>query len=177
MKAALVLIFWLACFGWLRADGGVVLAREEREGVAVTVFAAPFPLRVGANDISVLVQRGREVVGDFQARVTLRPVEITEARDEWLALCNALNGIGLSGDAVPSPKGNRLLHTAWVGLPASGRWEVSVDVDVGGVRFAMRQPVDVRPPLSPWRAWWALMAMIPAFVGLYVWRQWLRRRN
>ncbi|MDX2079862.1 MAG: hypothetical protein SFU53_03690 [Terrimicrobiaceae bacterium] len=177
MKTALTLVIWLVGSGMAWADGGVVLARDERDGIVVTVFAAPFPLHVGANDVSVLVQKGREVVGDFSARVTLRPVEITESRDEWLELCNTLNGIGLTGEAVPSAQGNRLLRSAWIGLPASGRWEVSVDVAVDGRSFAIRRPVDVKPPPNPWAAWWPFLAMVPAVVGLYVWRQRLRRRN
>ena len=42
------------------ADGGAILARQTINGLGLTVFASPAPLRAGPVDVSVLVQEGEK---------------------------------------------------------------------------------------------------------------------
>ena len=52
-------------------DGGTILKRETLNGLNVTVFASPSPLRAGPVDVSVLVQDGDKPVLDATVELEL----------------------------------------------------------------------------------------------------------
>jgi hypothetical protein len=70
-------------------DGGTILKRETLNGLNVTVFASPSPLRAGPVDVSVLVQDGDKPVLD--ATVELEWSAASDASAEWVPPCCAMD--------------------------------------------------------------------------------------
>jgi len=146
------------------ADGGLVRARAEQDGLTVTLFTDPTPLRAGPADVSVLVQNG-DRMPVLDAAITVR-----------LA----------SGDGVPvvasqplshEEASNKLLQAARVVLPAPGRWRLTAEVRRGDARATVAADVDVAPATGRAGALWPVLAVPPVAVALYAVHQTLRRRR
>ncbi len=166
----------------LVADGGVVVARREADGIVVTVLAEPVPLRVGRADFSVMVQdvASKAPITDCDLRIVLRPVDVDTTRDDWATVCNTLNGTGTEGRASTAHSNNKLLQSVVLGIPAPGTWSLNVTASVGSNLIEFAQELPVRPASPPLVAWWPLFALLPAAIGLYVLRSTLlhkRRRK
>lgn len=145
------------------ADGGLVRLSQAAGPFTITVFTAPTPLRAGAIDVSVLVQRagGGEVVDDAAVTVTLR----------------GGSGATITAAATRAQATNKLLYAALLDLPAAGAWEVAVEVQARGATAAVAFPVTAAPPLPPWRAYWPYFLLPFAGIGLYALHQWLVLRR
>lgn len=169
----LLAIFFLtgtALFG----DGGTVVARTSKNDLAVTVFASPSPLRAGRADFSVLVQdvRTREPISGARVSVLLDDGGENPRDKDWAVLCNELNGLGTRADASTEHSVNRWLYSAFVGIPAPGRWELRVDVETpAGARAEVVQILEIQPPAPPLLAWWPFLAIVPVGIMLYAWRR------
>ena len=147
------------------ADGGLVRARDAHGALTVTLFTSPTPLRVGAADVSVLVQDGRSGAAVLDADVVLSVTPLDAP--------GATTQVPLSGQAAT----NKLLYAATIGLPAAGRCRLSAAVRHGSERSVTTVEVDVAPPLPALLALWPYLALPPVVVGLFLVHQWLGRRS
>lgn len=148
-----------------RPDGGLVRAAGEHDGLVVTLFTSPTPLRVGAADVSVLVQdrATRAALLDAVARVRLEPLGGGAARAEAL-----LDRAGAT---------NKLLQAATLVLPESGRFRLVAEVRRGAATAVASAEVEVAEPSPALLALWPLLALPPLVVGIFIVHQWLRRRS
>jgi len=163
MRIRLALLCVLAA-DLARADGGAVRIEAEAAPFRITVMSAPEPLRVGAADLSVLVQRLEGGPPALDAKVELRldgpaqepPIQVRATREQAT---------------------NKLLYAAAVTFPAAGTWTLRATVRQGGdaVEVAGELPV-VGPPPRLWTLW-PYLAFPPAVVAGFALREWLRRRS
>ncbi len=177
LRAAVFLM--LAVAPGLFADGGLPVGQVEEDGLRVTLFAAPVPVRAGPLDASVLIQEmpSNRPVTDAEVRMSVRQVGISTGRPVRMpSWCSSV----ASGTAVPATaahSANKLLVGAYLALSEPGRWEVTVEVGYrGGVTRAVF-PLNVAPPPAPLVTWWPLLAMVPLGVALYAWRARILRRS
>jgi len=153
--ARVLLLLCIAPAAW--ADGGFVRASERMGAYTVTVFTAPTPLRVGAADVSVLVQQpDGGVVLDVPIAVTMRGGDVV-----------------LHADATRAQATNKLLHAALLEIPAPGAWRV--DVRVAGETLTLTFDVAAAPPR--WQTYWAYLALPFVGLGLFIVHQWLLLRR
>ncbi len=139
------------------ADGGFVRASERVGAYTVTVFTAPTPLRVGAADVSVLVQQpDGGVVLDVPIAVTMRGGDLV-----------------LQADATRAQATNKLLHAALLEIPAVGAWTAEVRVD--GATLTLTFDVAAAPPR--WQTYWPYLALPFVGLGLFILHQWLLLRR
>jgi len=154
------------------ADGGVVIGGKTGEGLCVTVFAQPVPLRAGPADFSVLVQdaASRQPVGDADVRLSLKKLSAPSPEKAWTAPYCQLPGA--DGDVLlrRDLAQNKMLSAAMIAISEAGRWELSVRVASGGRRVVVTLPLDVAPPLKPLFTWWPAIAVLPCMIALYIWR-------
>lgn len=167
-------VLFLLTSALVMADGGSIIARGKSEGLSVTVFASPSPLRAGPADVSVLVQDAKthEPVPGARVSVVLEDGGVNPRTGDWAVLCNDLNGLGKRANASTQHSVNRWLYSAFLGIPAPGRWELRVEIETpAGTRAEIVQPIDVEPPAPPLLAWWPFLAVVPGGIVLYVWRR------
>lgn len=140
----------------------------------MTVFSNPYPPRVGAVDFGVLVQESAtgKPVGGGDVRVAVSRADAAGQEGGWPVVCNSLNGLGTSGEALRVNSSNKLLHSVVLGLPAAGMWELRVTVTREGREAGLTEAIQVVPAGAPVRDFWPLIAMVPVAVGLY----WIRGR-
>ncbi len=144
------------------ADGGVPLLRAEAEGLALTVFASPSPIRAGPLDLSVMVQESQDRRPILDAKVGLRllpgaggrPIEVSPTR-AWAT--------------------NRLFYAVPVDLPKSGRWIIEVDVEHGSRRASARGEFVASEGLPPLLEIWPYWILPILAVGLFALHQWRSR--
>jgi len=154
----------LCAVGLATADAGVVRLRRAVDGVVVTVFTSPTPLRAGPVDVEVLVQDGASLAPLSGARVTLGLVSASrEAAGVHAALATTGHG------------DNRLLHAARLSIPEAGSWQLEVEASGSGFRVQLATELDVAERSSPLRRYWAELAFPGVGVALFVLRQRLRR--
>jgi hypothetical protein len=128
------------------ADGGVVRWSADQDGVELTVFTSPNPLRAGPMDVSVLVQNAQtgETIADADVQVRLMPHDRT---------ASPVQAVATHADAT-----NKLLQAALVELPASGGWDVEVEcttATVAGTQTSVANfSMEAGPPLPRWLAVW-----------------------
>ncbi len=172
------LLLALAAPATARADGGLVRASVEQDGLTVTLFTAPTPLRAGVADVSVLVQdaRSREPLLDAQVTVHLAA---QDGAGDVAAGHRGHHGAGhveavrLTGEAAS----NKILKAARVELPEPGRYRLRAEVRRGAQRATAAADVEVAPPGARWREiGWAL-AVPPVAIVLFAVHQALRRRR
>lgn len=146
-------------------DGGLVRASGAQNGLLVTLFTTPTPLRVGSADVSVLVQDAatREALLDAQVSVRVSPQHE-----------GALPVTALLDRATAT---NKLLQAASISLPVPGPYRVLVEARRGFARALLAADVAVEPPLPPLLALWPYLALPPLVVGLFLVQQVLRRRS
>lgn len=151
---------WLAVAAAARGDGGTVRLSQQRGGYRVTVFTDPTPLRVGAVDVSVLVQDAK----------TGKPLPHIPAMVRASAEGGAVIEIAATAEAAT----NKLLRAAAVELTRAGRWRFEVTVDgQDPVAFA----AEVAGPPPPWISYapWVGWPVLP--IALFVLYQWGIRRG
>lgn len=146
-----------------RADGGLVRARTEADGLALTLLTSPTPLRVGVADVSALVQDERGVPV-LDAEVELRIEDLEGGHPAMTA--------ALTRDAAT----NKLLQAALLELHAPGRFRLTASARRGEAQVVASADVDVAPPASAARTRAFPLALPPIAVALYAVHQALRRR-
>ncbi len=144
-------------------DGGTILKRETLNGLNVTVFASPSPLRAGPVDVSVLVQDGDKPVLD--ATVELEWSAASDASAEWVPPCCAMDSNALRIPAVRGHSGNRLLYAAIVPMKSSGPSKLVVRMIRGGQEAVLSCDLDLRPPLAPTMAYWPWLLFPPLAIA------------
>jgi len=161
----------MRCLAWLLlvasapllADGGAILLHKQSPPFVVTVFASPAPPRVGAIDLSVLVQSSE----------TLEPALDADVRFEF-----AGPGSQVQVQATRSQSGNKLLYTASVYLNDPGQWRYSVSIhEPKSAPIAVSGAITVAAEQPKLAAYWGYL-MLP-FLGLAILalHQWLRLRK
>lgn len=155
----------LAVFLWplaARADAGRVRLRADAGPFEVTIFTPGSALAAGPVEIGVLIQ-------DRSTGDVLTDAEVdVEARGPRAGAPRAASASG-------GP--NRLLRSAVLDLPESGRWIVTVRVRRGSESASVSCPLDVGPPASRLAGVWPLLAFPPFAVLLFAARSALRPRR
>ena len=173
MTAALL----LTTSALMHADGGITVGQIEREGLRVTVFAAPVPVRAGPLDVTFLVQEtpSNQPVTDARIACSVRKLGPPSPNPVRLpAWCSTI-APGARIPATSAHSRNKLLSGAYLPLTEPGRWELNIQVTRGLTSFSASLPLDVSAPLPPLSTWWPLIALGPAAILLYVWRGFLLR--
>ena len=120
--AAIALL--LASSSLLHADGGLTLGQIEREGLRVTVFAAPVPIRAGPLDVTFLVQElpSNQPVTDAHIACSVQKLSPPSPSPVRLpAWCSTIApGTRIQANAKHSS--NKLLLGAYLPLTEAGRW-------------------------------------------------------
>jgi len=180
MRRTFPFVVFLASAIHVLADGGAVLTREESGNMAITVFADPLPIRVGAVDIGVLVQdlATREPLSEVGVRVSIARSDPSVDTSVWPVVCNSLNGLGTDGVASQANSTNKLLFSAMLGVPSAGDWDLVVAVRRDGVTELVKRPLRIQPAPAPLSAWWPLIAFVPLAIFGYIVRSiFLRQRQ
>ena len=162
----------LACPALLRADGGITVGQIERDGLRVTVFAAPVPVRAGPLDVTLLVQEipSNQPVTDAVISCSVQKVGPPSPNPVRLpAWCSTI-APGARIPATSAHSRNKLLLGAYLPLTEPGRWELDIQVTRGPTSFSAALLLDVAAPRQPLSTWWPLIALVPAFILLYIWR-------
>lgn len=148
-----------------RGDGGLVRASGAQNGLLVTLFTTPTPLRVGSADVSVLVQDAATRAPILDAQVSAR---VSPQHEGALPATALLDRAGAT---------NQLLQAASVALPIPGPYRIVVEARRGVARALLAADVTVDPPLPPLLALWPYLALPPLVVGLFLVQQMLRHRS
>jgi hypothetical protein len=69
-----------------------------------------------------------------------------------------------------SHSNNKLLSGAYLPLPESGRWQLTLRITRGASDLTESLLLDVAPPPNLLAVWWPLMALVPLAVAFYAWR-------
>ena len=156
-----------------RADGGAILARQTINGLGLTVFASPAPLRAGPVDVSMLVQDGERSVLD--ATVEVAWLASSSSSPEWLPPCCTMETGADRIPAVRAHSNNKLLYSAIVPMKSSGPSKLVISVAQGGRKALLSCDIEVRPPLPPAVAFWPWLVFPPVAIAGFALHQSLVR--
>jgi hypothetical protein len=158
-----MLAFSLLAAATCHADGGAIIARQTVNGLDLTVFASPVPLRAGPVDVSVLVQRGEKPILDAAVEVAWRASSSSSAG--WLPPCCTMESDAEGIPALRAHSNNRFLYSAIVPMKSAGPSELEIRVSQGGQKASLLCEVEVRPPLPPALAFWPWLLFPPAAIA------------
>jgi hypothetical protein len=170
-SAVLVLLSLSAacCYG----DGGTVITRQTIDGLLVTVFAAPAPLRAGPVDVSVLLQKGEKPVLDALVDISWQAKAASSA--DWLPPCCTMESGTEKIPALRSHSNNRFLYSGIVPMKTAGPSVLKIRVLEGGREVLLSCDLDVQRPLLPLLAFWPWLAFPPVAIAGFVLHQKLSR--
>jgi hypothetical protein len=157
---------WLFLGTWCApalADGGLMRWSEAKGSSRITVFTAPTPFRVGAVDISVLVQ-------DASTGDPLTPVKVTVRMTKP-------GGLALEYPATTEAATNKLFRAAQFELPEPGRWALEVEVQGSHGVAVIGGELDAAEPLPRWRELWPWITWPALVIALFAIHQFLTRRT
>jgi hypothetical protein len=159
---AVLLLVMLLPSDHAAGDGGTVRLLAPAGPFIVTIFSAPEPLRVGAADLSVLVQdraRGTAVL-DARVSLTVTPPYATASTQL---------------EATRGHAANKLVYGAAFAPDSPGEWSLHARVQRGDevAEVACALPV---APATPGGivALWPYLILPPVVVGLYALHAWAR---
>lgn len=161
----------------LLADGGVILARETLNGLAVTVFASPVPLRAGPVDVSVLVQDTDTQKAVLDAEVNIAWSSVSSFSPEWMPPCCSMDKATDKIAATLAHSQNKLLYSAIVPVRSSGPSEFVIAVKAGEREALLSCDVTAGPPRPPALAYWPWLALPPLAVAGFAVHQCIQRRK
>jgi hypothetical protein len=159
------------CYG----DGGAVITRQTIDGLQLTVFASPAPLRAGPVDVSVLVQKGEKPVLDAAVDISWKANSAFPV--DWLPPCCTMES---GTERIPALRGhsnNRFLYSAIVPMKTAGPSELRVRVLEAGREVVLSCDFDVRRPLPPLLAFWPWLAFPPVAIAGFLLHQKLSRTS
>jgi hypothetical protein len=159
LAALLMLTSWAAAaFG----DGGTILLHQDAGAFTITLFAAPQPLRVGAAELSVMVQdkASGDVLLDPAIDLTLTP-EVANATPRTIRL-------------VRGHTGNRLLQVVSVDFSEPGQWRLALQVQRGNDVAHLATECAVEPNRSRVRLVWFYVLLPVGIILLFVIHQALK---
>lgn len=148
------------------ADGGVVIAREELDGMVATVFASPAPLRAGPVDVSVMLQKAgtNEAVLDTAVQVAWVPPKEGAAGLEWLPPCCSMDAAEGWQPATRGHSQNKMLYSAFVPIKSAGPSQLAFRIAGGEQMQEFVVNLQVGPPASPMTAYWMWLAFPPVAI-------------
>lgn len=156
-------LFLLASAGLAFADGGAVVFRAPAGPFDVAILSKSDAIRVGPNDLSVMVQKGQSNVMDASIQVHLTR--------------NAGGEIErLTAIATHAKATNKTLYAASLNMPSPGVWRLSVDVSAAGEKGTAADNIHVLSALSPAATYWPYIAMVPFAALAFVLNRWLRKK-
>jgi hypothetical protein len=161
--AGKILIAFCIGTGLLIADGGIVQFQKQAGPFFVTVFSAPVPLRVGAADLSVMVQTINDRTNVLDCDVMLY---LSKPGEHNIRIA-----------ATRAQATNKLLYAAHPVLRQAGKWNVSVEIKAIGDTVRVNGELAVLPELAPLIAYWPYFAVLPVAVALFALNQWLKARR
>ncbi|MFA7344654.1 MAG: hypothetical protein WC003_10140 [Terrimicrobiaceae bacterium] len=172
MRRLLVIALFPAASSLLRADGGVTVGQIERDGLRVTAFAAPVPVRAGPLDVTFLVQEipSNRPVTDARIECSVRKLDPPSPDPVRLPAWCSTVAPGTRVLATSTHSRNKLLSGAYLPLTGPGRWELDIRVARGPSAFSAAIPLSVAAPQPPLSIWWPLIAWVPVAILVYVWR-------
>ena len=166
MKPYRLFFLFSAFTGSLLADGGALLVRQSAGPLTISVFSSPEPLRVGANDLSVMVQRTGDKSTVLDANVKLHLTHKTSD--------------GISEIFVPATHAkatNKLLYASPVNLTAEGPWKLVATVDSKAGNAEVAANVNAMPAEPRIFAYWPYFAVVPLVIILFATNQWLKAKR
>jgi hypothetical protein len=156
-----------------RGDGGAIIARQSVNGLDVTVFASPVPLRAGPVDVSVLVQQGDKPILDAAVDVAWRAGSTSSP--DWLPPCCTMDSHAEKIPALRAHSNNRFLYSAIVPMKSAGRSELVITVSQSEREVVLSCDIDVRPPTPPVVAFWPWLVLPPVAIAGFALHQNLTR--
>lgn len=149
-----------------RADGGTVRLLERTGRFVITVFSAPEPVRIGAADVSVMVQDQRTgaPVLDAQVAVEARPPA-------------GIAAPVLGQQATRAQATNKLLYAAAFAPHEPGIWTLGVTVQHGVDAASVQCALPVAPARRGLASIWPYLALPPLVIALYALHAVLARRR
>lgn len=142
-----------------------MLFRKRADPFLVTAFSEPVPVRVGAADLSVMVQNVNDRSTVLDASVSVR-----------LKKSSAGRVVEIIAPATHGRATNKLLYAAHVTLPSAGQWQLSVDIKKAPAAAAASSELNVLAQEAPAETYWPYFAMVPLLIALFVFNRWLRRK-
>jgi len=159
------------------ADGGVVIGRQTINGLDLTVFASPVPLRAGPVDVSVLVQDVKNGKALLDATVNVSWSAVGSSSADWLPPCCSMT---TNLDKIPATRGhsqNKLLYSAIVPIRSSGASELVIRASSGGREALLSCDIVSAPPRAPALAYWPFLVLPPFAIAGFALHQKLSRRS
>jgi hypothetical protein len=156
-----------------RGDGGAIIARESVNGLDVTVFASPVPLRAGPVDVSVLLQEGDKLILDAAVEVAWKPG--STSLPEWLPPCCTMDSHAETIPALRAHSNNRFLYSAIVPMKSAGPSELVIRVSHCEREAAFSCDIDVQRPTPPVLAFWPWLVLPPVAIAGFAFHQSLTR--
>jgi hypothetical protein len=170
LSVTLVLLCLAAgCYG----DGGAVITRQTIDGLLLTVFASPAPLRAGPVDVSVLVQKGEKPVLDAAVDISWQAKSTSSA--DWLPPCCTMESRTEGIPALRGHSNNKFFYSAIVPMTTAGPSLLRIRVLEAGREVLLSCDLDVRRPLPPLLAFWPWLAFPPVAIAGFVLHQRLSR--
>lgn len=147
----------------MTADGGRIIFHRVANGLIVTLFASPSPLRPGTADFSVFVQDAAtsQVISDASVKLTL----ITPGTKPVISQLNH-NG-----------STNKLLYGCQPTIAMPGRYQVLLETKTPAKASVLTGDVTVLPPAPELQTYWPYIAPVPLAIGLFAANRLLRRAN
>ena len=145
----------------IRADGGEILCQRTNDSVQITVFSAQTPVRIGASDISFLVESATDSQPILDARV------FVELKSE--------SGKILHAEASRALARNKLLYCCLLDFPEAGHWTMKVIVKHGTGSSVLVHHLQVAEGVPTLLAHWKLLIFPPLLTFLFIANQFLRR--
>ncbi|HEX7362574.1 MAG TPA: hypothetical protein VF283_18940 [Bryobacteraceae bacterium] len=150
----------------LLADGGTLQLQKQSEGLLITLFSSPVPLRAGTGDLSVMVQDAKDHSPILDAHVLVHVARKVNGEIREVAL-----------PATHAKASNKMLYAADVPFDAAGDWRATVDVASNGKTASVSGPLRVLPKQPPILAYWPFFLVIPVLIVLFTLNRWLKRRR
>src|SRR5262249_40294661 len=135
----------------------------KKRDYRITVFSSPSPFRAGPVDISVLVQDAVTGQPVGHALVVVRMTQVGQPPLEY--------------PATQDTATNKLLHAAQFELPASGRWELEVQVEGSQGSAVVTCKVEAAERLPRWHSLWPWISLPILAIMLFGFHELLARRN
>jgi hypothetical protein len=142
-------------------DGGKVQFQNVAGSFIITLFTDPTPLRIGAADLSVMIQNRETHDPVLNGRVQLS--------------LHGPNGRSVKVEATHRQAQNKLLYAAMVRLPESGRWQVDIHVSKGEVSSSTNGEITILKARSSLVTYWDYLLIPLIAIALFILHQWLKR--
>ncbi len=169
MKKAWIILLLLFP-GVVFADGGIIVSRQKVDGLDMTVFAAPAPLRAGPVDVSLLVQdeKGNPVL---DATVEMAWSSAASTAPDWMPPCCSMEKAGQKIPADRAHSQNKLFYSAMVPVKSAGTSQILLSVQRGKQLSLFSCDITAGPPQPPLLAYWMWLALPPVAIGGFVLHQ------